>query len=131
MKKKLVYVIIFIIIIVIIILGINLYARLSTNKTFFKNTYIGVQNQEIFIPRYSFFENESGMTVASFKSLKSKKTLEKEIENYMKDFEYFNDFEDELTDVDRLTYGYKKGDLFIQSYKVVDEILFRRIYIIY
>ena len=131
MKKELVYVIIFIIIIVIIILGINLYARLYTNKTFFKNTYIGVQNQEIFIPRYSFFENESGMTVASFKSLKSKKTLEKEIENYMKDFEYFNNFEEELTNVDRLTYGYKKGDLFIQSYKVVDDILFRRIYIIY
>ena len=130
MKKKLVYVIIFIII-MIIILGINLYARLSTNKTFFKNTYIGVQNQEIFIPRYSFFENESGMTVASFKSLKSKKTLEKEIENYMKDFEYFNDFEDGKTDQDRVTFGYRKGNLFIQSYTVVDEIAFRRIFITY
>ena len=104
---------------------------LSTNKTFFKDTYLGVQNQEIFIPRYSFFENESGMTVASFKSLKSKKELEKEIENYMKEFEYFNDFEDELTHADKLTYGYKKRDLFIQSYKVIDEVLYRRIYITY
>ena len=25
---------------------------LCTNKTFFKNNYIGVQNQEIFIPNY-------------------------------------------------------------------------------
>ena len=126
MKK----VVITLILIFLFIFIICIYT-LSTNKTFFKDTYIGVQNQEIFIPRYSFFENESGMTVASFKSLKSKKELEKEIENYMKEFEYFNDFEDELTHAHKLTYGYKKGDLFIQSYKVIDEVLYRRIYITY
>ena len=71
------------------------------------------------------------MTVATFKSLKSKKQLEEEIENYMKDFEYFNDFEDGKIDQDIITFGYRKGDLFIQSYEVVDEIAFRRIFITY
>ena len=54
-------------------------------------------DKEIFIPRYSFFKREAGMTVAIFYSLKSEKTLKKEIENYMKDFEYFDD---------EATYGY-------------------------
>lgn len=94
----------------------------STNKTFFKTTYIGVQNQKIFIPRYSFFERETGLTCAIFYSLKSEKTLKKEINNYMKDFEYFED---------STTYGYKKGNLFIQSYEVTDRGLFRKIYITY
>ena len=39
------------------------------------------------------------MTVASFYSLKSEKTLKKEIDNYMKDFEYFKD-EAESDDVE-------------------------------
>lgn len=93
-----------------------------TNKTFFKDVYIGVQNQEIFIPRYSFFKKESGMTCAVFKSLKSENSLKEEISNYMKDFEYFED---------ETTYGYKKGDLFIQSYEVINEGLYRTIYITY
>ncbi len=41
---------------------------LMTNKTFFKTTYIGVQNQEIFIPKYSLFYREAGMTAATFYS---------------------------------------------------------------
>ena len=40
----------------------------------------------------------------------------------MKDFEYFED---------ESTYGYKKGKLFIQSYQVGDEGLYRKIYITY
>ena len=99
-----------------------IFIILLNNKTFFKTTYIGIDNQEIFIPRYSFFKREAGMTVATFYSLKSEKTLKKEIENYMKDFEYFND---------ESTYGYIKEDLFIQSYEVSNEGLYRKIYIIY
>ena len=113
---------VFCILLVVIIVLISTLIILLSNKTFFKTTYIGINNQEIFIPRYSFFKREAGMTVASFYSLKSEKTLQKEIDNYMKDFEYFED---------ESTYGYKKGDLFIQNYKVGDEGLYRKIYITY
>ena len=65
---------------------------------------------------------EAGMTVASFYSLKSERVLRSEIDNYMQDFEYFED---------ESTYGYKKGDLFIQSYNVANEGLYRKIYITY
>lgn len=129
--KKEVKIIIIIVVLILVVGLITSSIKLCTNKTFFKTTYIGVNNQEIFIPRFSYFIDESGMTVASFKSLKSKKQLEEEIENYMKDFEYFNDFEDGKTNQDRVTFGYRKGNLFIQSYKVVDEIAFRRIFITY
>ena len=40
----------------------------------------------------------------------------------MSDFEYFEDDS---------TYGYKKDDLFIQSYNVIDNGLYRKIVIIY
>ena len=111
-----------ILIVVGIILVLCVCVVLLTNKTFFKTTYIGIHNQEIFIPRYSFFKREAGMTVASFYSLKSVRTLISEIEDYMQDFEYFED---------ESTYGYKKGDLFIQSYNVANEGLYRKIYITY
>ena len=62
------------------------------------------------------------MTAAVFHSLKSKKSLKKEIDNYMKDFEYFED---------ETAYGYKKGDLFIQKYEVIDKGLYRKIIITY
>ena len=129
--KKEVKIIIIIVVLILVVGLITSSIKLCTNKTFFKTTYIGVNNQEIFIPRFSYFIDESGMTVATFKSLKSKKQLEEEIENYMKDFEYFNDFEDGKTNQDRVTFGYRKGNLFIQSYTVVDEIAFRRIFITY
>ena len=111
-----------IVIVIGIILVLCVWVVLITNKTFFKTTYIGIQEQEIFIPRYSFFKREAGMTVASFYSLKSEKVLRREIDGYMKDFEYFED---------ESTYGYKKGDLFIQSYNVANEGLYRKIYITY
>lgn len=95
---------------------------LLTNKTFFKNTYIGVQNQKIFIPRYSFFKDECCMTAATFYSLKSEKKLQKEIDDYMKDFEYFSN---------ESTYGYRKGDLFIQTYEVENNLFYRKIIIVY
>ncbi|MBP3596166.1 MAG: hypothetical protein J6J60_02030 [Clostridia bacterium] len=117
MKRKITIIISVILVIVVSVLGM-----LLCNKTFLKTTYIGVQNQEIFIPKYSFFEREAGMTCACFKSLKSEKDLKEEIDNYMKDFEYFDD---------ETTYGYQKGNLFIQSYEVVNDGLFRRIYITY
>ena len=115
MKKK-------IFIIISITIAACILVMLFSNKTFFKTTYIGINDQEIFIPRYSFFKREAGMTVASFYSLKSEKTLQREIDNYMKDFEYFED---------ESTYGYKKGELFIQSYTVANEGLYRKIYITY
>lgn len=111
---------------VLIVIGIILllcvFAILLTNKTFFKTTYIGIHDQEIFIPRFSFFKREAGMTVASFYSLKSERALRSEIDDYMQDFECFED---------ESTYGYKKGDLFIQSYNVANEGLYRKIYITY
>lgn len=105
-----------------IILILCMFVMLLTNKTFFKTTYIGIHNQEIFIPRFSFFKREAGMTVASFYSLKSERALRSEINDYMQDFEYFED---------ESTYGYKNGDLFIQSYNVANEGLYRKIYITY
>lgn len=115
MKKK-------IFIIISITIAACILVMLFSNKTFFKTTHIGISDQEIFIPRYSFFKREAGMTVASFYSLKSEETLKKEINNYMKDFEYFED---------ESTYGYKNGELFIQSYEVANEGLYRKIYITY
>ena len=115
MKKK-------VLIVVCITIAVCILVILLSNKTFFKTTYIGISDQEIFIPRYSFFKREAGMTVASFYSLKSEKSLKKEIENYMNDFKYFED---------ESTYGYKKGELFIQSYEVANEGLYRKIYITY
>ena len=105
-----------------IILVLCVFIVLVTNKTFLKTTYIGSHDQEIFIPKYSFFKREAGMTVASFYSLKSERTLRNEIDDYMQKFEYFED---------ESTYGYKKGELFIQSYNVANEGLYRKIYITY
>ena len=80
---------------VLIVIGIILilcvFVVLLTNKTFFKTTYIGIHDQEIFIPRYSFFKRETGMTVASFYSLKSERVLRSEIDDYMQEFKYFED----------------------------------------
>ena len=121
MSKKKIIIITIINIIIILIVGIIIL--LVCNKTFLKNTYIGVQNQKIFIPKYSYFIDECCRTVASFYSLKYKEELQKEIDEYMKDFEYFED---------EHTYGYKKGDLFIQSYEVIDDgSIFRKIFIGY
>ncbi len=95
---------------------------LITNKTFFKTTYIGVQKQEIFVPRFSYFKDECCMTAATFYSLKSKRQLKKEINKYLKDFEYFENDE---------TYGYQKDDLFIQKYEIIDKLFYRKIIITY
>lgn len=99
-----------------------LFVFLITNKTFFKTTYIGVQGQKIFIPRYSYFTEECCMTASFFYSLRSEKELKQEIDNYIKDFEYFDDDS---------TYGYRKEDLFIQSYEVFNTGLYRKIVITY
>ncbi len=106
---------------VALILIIQIIA-LTVNKTFFKTTYIGVNNQEIFIPRFSYFKDECCMTAATFYSLKSKRQLKREINKYLKEFEYFENDE---------TYGYQKGDLFIQKYEVIDKLFYRKIIITY
>ena len=115
MKKR-------VVIVLLAFILIFLLVTLATNKTFFKTTYIGAQKQEIFIPRFSYFKDECCMTAATFYSLKSKKTLQKEIDNYLKDFEYFEDDS---------TYGYQNGDLFIQKYEVLDKLIYRKIIITY
>ena len=115
MKK---IVIVFLILMIIVVPFMFLLA----NTTFFKTTYIGVQKQEIFIPRFSYFKDECCMTAATFYSLKSKRQLKKEINKYLKDFKYFENDE---------TYGYEKGDLFIQSYEVIDKLFYRKIIITY
>ena len=40
----------------VLCLIITLFFLLSTNKTFFKNTYNSLNNQEIFIPKYSYLK---------------------------------------------------------------------------
>lgn len=115
MKKK---VFLFLVALILIIQII----ALTVNKTFFKTTYIGVNNQEIFIPRFSYFKDECCMTAATFYSLKSKRQLKREINKYLKEFEYFENDE---------TYGYQKGDLFIQKYEVIDKLFYRKIIITY
>lgn len=108
---------------ILLLVGIiAVLTALMVNKTFFKDTYIGIQNQEIFVPRYSYFHKESGFTVASFYSFKSEKQLEKEIDAYMKEFEYYSD---------ESWSGYKKDDLYIQRYEVVEKGLYRVISITY
>lgn len=114
--------IIILVILISIFLLICVSIVLINNKTFFKNTYIGIQGQEIFIPKYSYFKEECCMTVAIFYSLRTEQELKKEINDYMSDFEYFTD---------NTTYGYKKGDLFIQTYEVVNRGLYRKIFITY
>ena len=118
MKKK----VLIILIITLFVLLISVFFTLKNNKTFFSSTYIGVDNQKIFIPKYSYFKSECCMTAATFYSFRSEKELEKEIDNYMKDFKYFED---------EHTYGYKKGDLFIQSYEVEKHLFYRKIIIVY
>lgn len=76
----------------------------------------------MFIPKYSYFKSDCCMYAAIFQSLKTKKDLEKEINDYMKDFEYFED---------EHTYGYRNGDIFIQKYEVQDLGLYRKIVIVY
>ena len=120
MKKKRIIILSILAVIVITILACFLV--LKNNKTFFKSEYIGVAGQKIFISKYSYFKEECCMTAASFYSLKSEKELKKEIDNYMKDFEYFED---------ETTYGYRKDGLFIQKYEVFNEGLFRKIVITY
>ena len=95
---------------------------LLINKTFYHTTYKAINNNEIFIPRFSYFDNECCMTAATFYSLKSKHLLDSEIVKYLSKFNYFNNDE---------TYGYIKDDLFIQSYEVIDLGFLRKIVIVY
>ena len=121
MKKQLLIVLGILVCLIIVSFAI-LFIVLLNNKTFFKTTYIGVDNQEIFIPKYSYFKEECCMTAATFISLKSKYTLDKEIDNYLSGFHFYENDE---------TYGYEKGDLFIQSYIVEEKGLYRKIIITY
>ena len=116
-KKKMILIILGVII--VILLGITIF--LAQNKTFFKTKYIGVTSKEIYVPRFSYFKEESNSTV-KLNSLKSTKTLEHEISDYLETLSYYVDIE---------TSGYKKGDLVIHSYKVEDKGWYRQIIIKY
>ena len=117
-KKKIVLIVCGIILAILICITIFL----ASNETFFKTKYIGVTNKEIFVPRFSYFYVDSGMHTAEFKSLKSKKTLEQEISNYLETLSYF---------VDAEASGYKKDDLTIYSYTVDDKGWYRQILVTY
>lgn len=95
---------------------------LLINKTFYHTSYKTIDNNEIFIPRFSYFDSECCMTAATFYSLKSKHLLDQEINDYLSDFTYFENDS---------TYGYMKGNLFIQSYEVIDLGFYRKIVIVY
>lgn len=118
MSRRIFFIIMNITLLLFFILSYLLY----TNKTFFKTTYKGMNNQEMFIPQYSYFKEDCCMYCATFYSLRTQNDLENEINHYLKDFDYFENDE---------TYGYKKDKLFIQEYKVEDEGLYRIIYIVY
>ena len=95
---------------------------LINNKTFLTNIYEGSGNYKIFIPKYSYFKEECCNFEAKFYSLKSKKNLDNEINNYLDQFEFYEDIDN---------YGYKKDDLIIHSYEVDDKGLYRTISILY
>ena len=69
--KKGKIILISILVLVVIIVSFT-FAILFTNKTFFKTTYIGVNEQKIFIPKYSYFKDECCMTAATFYSFKER-----------------------------------------------------------
>lgn len=75
---------VFIIVIFILINCIFLF-----NKTFYKKVYKS-GNSEISIPRFSFFVKERGCAIATFYSLKSKSSLEKEINQLFKKDKFKN-----------------------------------------
>ncbi len=120
-KHKLKVLFILIPLLILIVVGAIIVA-LCTNKTFFSEEYEGVDGKIRFIPKYSYFKSECCMTLATFYSLRSEKDLKNEINEYMKDFEYFDD---------ESTYGYMKEDIFIQNYDVVNHGMYRTIHITY
>lgn len=123
MKKKVVVIIVILtILLFVIVSGIIIKNKLETNETYYKDVYIGIFDEEIFIPKHSYFVSECCMTAATFYSLRSEKELQEEIDNYLKDFTYFEN---------ENTYGYQKDDLFIQSYEAINKGLYRVIYIVY
>ena len=119
-RKKMIISIALLLIIIITLVAITI--NLRNNKTFFYDVYESKWGDKIFIRKYSYFKEECCMTSAIFYSLKSKKSLDKEIDEYLSNFEYFDN---------EYTYGYKKDDLFIQTYKVEDCGLYRKIIIVY
>lgn len=115
--KKIITLLLCIILCVILII-------LCFNKTFLRTTYKGLGDVEIFIPRFSFFVKEGGETVATFYSLRNKNILQKEIDNYLSNFEYMESH-------NGIGSGYENEDLHIENYGVVDNVLYRRIYVTY
>ena len=121
MKKKILFIIGLVLILIGSLMSFITY-KLKNNATYYSEVYHGRGNHDIFIPLHSYLESECCFTAATFYNLKSKKKLESEINNYLKDFEHFED---------ETTYGYRKGNLFIQSYIVEDKGLYRKIVITY
>ncbi len=120
MKKK-TFIILLSLILFICMMILFVSYKLNNNATFYSEIYHG-RGHDIFIPKYSYLESECCFTAATFYSLKSKKKLESEINNYLKDFDYYED---------ESYHGYRKDNLYIQSYIVEDKKLFRKIVITY
>ena len=116
MKKKLIIIISLILIIIVSIFGIIKY-KLKTNATYYSEIYHG-RGHDIYIPLHSYLKEECCMTAAVFYSMRSKEDLESEIDKYLSDF-------------NKLEYGYRKDNLYIQSYIVEDKGLYRQIVITY
>ena len=107
----------------IILIAVSYLAIVCVNnKTFMYNIYVGADDVEIFVPKYSYFKDECCSYTASFYSLKSEEKLNNEINNYLYSFDSFEN---------NSMKGYKKDNLFIQSYNVEDQGLYRTINITY
>ena len=120
MKKKIVVSLLIIIIIFNIVM--------MPNKTYFKTSYIGTQNQNIYIPLFSYFKDECCFTAATFYSMVPKIILDYKIDNYLNNFKYIDNKSIKSNQI----YGYYKNNKYLfQSYEVIDHILYREIVIVY
>jgi len=101
----------------LVFIGFELY----TNKTFFTDIY-EANGTTVFIPKYSFFAEESDHYTAKFYTLKTKKAIDEEVDGYLKGFDsYENDS----------SQGYINGRLLIRKYDVEDKTYYRLITIDY
>ena len=109
MKNKKIIIVILIILVSLLIAIIFINKRLKDNETFYKeflSTKYLKNNYQIEIPKYSYYCGAGGNIVYRLKSLKSKKVLDKEIEQILQKYEkridengnvYYYDKTQELT----------------------------------
>lgn len=122
MKKSIKFVLVIILsIIILCVIGIKFIP--FGNKSY-KNDKIMAPS--LIIPKLSIFEEECCMFSASFKSFRSKSSLEKELDKIMKNYEkktcnskiYYYDKENDITITD---YGFEQGFFMNKFYIVYDK----------